>query len=203
MTIYLVVLMSFLSQAGFGGSRVTVALHALALTSNQFAIGLIIALYSICPMLLAISIGRFADRTSPRKMVLLGSILLPTALIMPCLFPSLVVLYLAAVVLGCAHQVVSLPQEAMVGGIGGADKRARNYTLITMAWSAANFIGPIVAGFSIDHIGQREVQPIRFGQRCFQMCTCSVSVAVTEGHAGVTDFRIDALGDLSFERRER
>src|SRR5687767_6212254 len=145
MTIYLVVLMSFLSQAGFGGSRVAVALHALELTSNQFAIGLIIALYSVCPMLLSIAIGRFADRTPPRKMVLLGSILLPAALILPCLFPSLAVLYVSAVVLGFAHQVFSLPQEAIVGGIGGPEKRARNYALITMAWSAANFIGPIVA----------------------------------------------------------
>src|ERR1700752_4176771 len=97
MTIYLVVLMAFLSQAGFGGSRVAVALHALELTSNQFAIGLIIALYSVCPMPLPIAIGRFADRTPPRKMVLLGSILLPTALVLPCLFPNLVVLYVAAV----------------------------------------------------------------------------------------------------------
>jgi hypothetical protein len=31
MTIYLVVLMAFLSQAGFGGSRVAVSLHALEL----------------------------------------------------------------------------------------------------------------------------------------------------------------------------
>jgi predicted MFS family arabinose efflux permease len=156
MTIYLVVLMSFLSQAGFGGSRVAVALHALELTSNQFAIGLIIALYSICPMLLAITIGRFADRTPPRKMILLGSILLPAALVLPCLFPNLGVLYVSAVVLGFAHQVFSLPQEAIVGGIGGPEKRARNYAFITMAWSAANFIGPVVAGFSIDHIGQRQ-----------------------------------------------
>ena len=56
MTIYLVVLMAFLSQAGFGGSRVAVSLHALDLTANQFAIGVVIALYALCPMLLAIVI---------------------------------------------------------------------------------------------------------------------------------------------------
>jgi predicted MFS family arabinose efflux permease len=63
----------------------------------------------------------------------------------------------AAFILGLAHQLFSLPIEALVGSIGGPDNRARNYALITMAWSAANFIGPIMAGFSIDHIGQLEV----------------------------------------------
>jgi predicted MFS family arabinose efflux permease len=39
---------------------------------------------------------------------------------------------------------------------GGPEKRARNCALITMSWSAANFIGPVMAGLSIDHIGQRQ-----------------------------------------------
>ena len=156
MTIYLVVLMAFLSQAGFGGSRVAVALHALELTSNQFAIGLVIALYSLCPMLLAIVIGRFADRAPPRRLVIVGSVIMTAALLLPFLIPGIGILCLAAFVLGFAHQVFSLPIEALVGGIGGPEKRARNYALITMSWSAANFVGPIMAGFSIDHIGQRQ-----------------------------------------------
>ena len=156
MTIYLVVLMAFLSQAGFGGSRVAVALHALELTSNQFAIGLVIALYSLCPMFLAIVIGRFADRAPPRRLVVVGSLIMTAALLLPFLIPGIGVLCLAALALGFAHQVFSLPIEALVGGIGGPEKRARNYALITMSWSAANFIGPVMAGFSIDHIGQRQ-----------------------------------------------
>ena len=156
MTIYLVVIIAFLSQAGFGGSRVAVSLHALALTSNQFAIGLVIALYSLAPMFLSIAIGRFADRAPPRRLVVLGSIVMTVALLLPFAVPGIGVLCLAAFVLGFAHQVFSLPIEALVGGIGGPEKRARNYALITMSWSAANFVGPVMAGFSIDHIGQRQ-----------------------------------------------
>jgi predicted MFS family arabinose efflux permease len=155
-TIYYVVLISFLSQAGFGGSRVAVSLHALNLTSNQFAIGLVIALYALCPMFLAIAIGRFADRASPRTMVVIGSALMTAALLLPSLVPGVGVLCVAAFILGFAHQVFSLPLEAIVGGIGGPEKRAFNYALITMCWSAANFLGPIMAGFSIDHIGHRQ-----------------------------------------------
>lgn len=157
MTIYLVVFMAFLSQIGFGGSRVAMSLHALDLTANQFAIGVVIALYSLCPMLLAIVIGRLADRTPPRRLVILGSVIMTGALLLPPLIPGIGILCATAFMLGFAHQVFSLPIEALVGGIGGPEKRARNYAMITMSWSAANFLGPVIAGFSIDHIGQTQV----------------------------------------------
>ena len=157
MTIYLVVLVSVLSQVGFSGSRVAVSLHALGLTANQFAIGVVIALYSLCPMLLSIAIGKFADRVPPRLPVILGSAAMTVALLLPPLLPGLPALCVAAFVLGLAHQVFSIPIEAIVGGIDGAKHRARNYAFITMGWSAANFLGPLIAGFSIDYIGQLQV----------------------------------------------
>jgi MFS family permease len=157
MKIYLVVLISALSQIGFSGSRVAVSLHALELSANEFAIGVVIALYSLCPMLLSIVIGRFADRTPPHLPVIIGSAVMSAALIMPPLFPGLVTLSVAAFVLGLAHQVFSIPLEAVVGGIDGEKKRARNYAFITMGWSAANFVGPLVAGLTIDYVGQQEV----------------------------------------------
>ncbi|OGA09075.1 MAG: hypothetical protein A2W68_08535 [Betaproteobacteria bacterium RIFCSPLOWO2_02_64_14] len=157
MTIYLVVLVSVLSQVGFSGSRVAVSLHALGLTANQFAIGVVIALYSLCPMLLSIAIGKFADRVPPRLPVILGSAAMTVALLLPPLLPGLPALCVAAFVLGLAHQVFSIPIEAIVGGIDGEKYRARNYAFITMGWSAANFLGPLIAGFSIDYIGQLQV----------------------------------------------
>ena len=157
MTIYLVVLLSVLSQIGFSGSRVAVSLHALELSANQFAIGVVIALYSLCPMLLSIAIGKYADRVPPRLPVILGSAVMTAALFLPPLIPGLATLCVAAFVLGLAHQVFSIPLEAIVGGIDGDENRARNYAFITMGWSVANFLGPLIAGFSIDYIGQLQV----------------------------------------------
>lgn len=157
MKIYLVVMISVLSQIGFSGSRVAVSLHSLQLTANPFAIGVVIALYSLCPMLLSIVIGKFADRALPRLPVILGSAAMTVALVLPALFHGLGVLCVTAFVLGLAHQVFSIPLEAIVGGIDGAKNRARNYAFITMGWSAANFLGPLIAGFTIDYIGQLQV----------------------------------------------
>ena len=157
MKIYWVVMIAALSQVGFSGSRVAMSLHAIDLTANQFAIGVVIALYSLCPVLLSIAIGRFADRVPPRLPVMLGSAVMAAALVLPPLLPGLPMLCLTAFVLGLAHQVFSIPLEAVVGGIDGAKNRARNYAFITMGWSAANFFGPLIAGFTIDYVGQLQV----------------------------------------------
>jgi predicted MFS family arabinose efflux permease len=148
--------MAFLSQAGFSGSRVAVSLHALQLSDNELAIGAVIALYALCPMLLSIAIGRVADRLPPRRLVLAGSIAMTAALLLPPFAPLLASLCLSALVLGLFHQVFSLPIEALVGGIGGPSMRARNYAVITMAWSLSNFVGPVMAGYAIDYLGRLE-----------------------------------------------
>ena len=157
MNIYLVVAIAALSQVGFSGSRVAMSLHALQLTANQFAIGVVIALYSLFPMLLSIVIGKYADRMAARLPVMIGSAAMTGALILPPSYQGLVILCVTAFILGFAHQVFSIPLEAVVGGIDGAHNRTRNYALITMGWSAANFFGPLIAGLAIDHLGQLKV----------------------------------------------
>jgi len=155
MPIYLVVLIAILSQIGFGGSRVVMALYALELGANQATVGVIIALYALCPLLLSIPFGRMSDRIAPRRPMIVGSLMLACALLLPALWPSIPMLCVAALLLGLGHLVFDIPLEASVGGVGGAQHRGRNYALITMGWSIANFIGPLVTGVSIDAFEHR------------------------------------------------
>ena len=157
MTIYLILLIAVLNQIGFGGSRVAISLYALELGASQFTIGVLIALYAVCPILLGIVIGRFADRAVPRLPMIIGSVVTIVAMLLPLIFSGLAVLYVTAFLLGLAHPLFLIPMEATVGGIGGGRQRVRNYSLLAMGWSTANFLGPIVAGFSIDYIGHRPV----------------------------------------------
>ena len=157
MTIYLVVLLAVLNQIGFGGSRVAVSLYALELGANQFMVGVIVALYSLSSMLFSIVLGKISDRTSPQLLLIVGSVLMVVAFVLPPVLPSIATLCVTAFVLGLGHLVFSIPLEAGVGGIGGPQHRARNYALITMGWSVANFLGPLIAGFSIDTLGHKHV----------------------------------------------
>ena len=160
MTIYPIVLIGALNHVAFTGSRVAVSLYALHLGANQVTVGTLISLYALCPALLSIVIGRFADRASPRLPMMVGTVGLGLALLLPALTPGLTVLYVSSFMLGFWNQVCNIPLEAVAGGIGGADKRAGNYALIGMGFSASTFLGPVVAGLAIDHIGYVQAFPI-------------------------------------------
>jgi len=153
MAIYLIVLMCTLNHTGFGGSRVAVSLYALSLGANQFEIGVLMALYGLCPMLLAVAIGKLADRVGPRLPMLLGTAGVATALLLPPLFPGLVTLYLTALLIGTSFHFFFVTVTGIAGGIGGEGNRVRNYALVSLGFSSAGFLGPMAAGFSIDHLG--------------------------------------------------
>jgi predicted MFS family arabinose efflux permease len=203
MTIYLVVLLAVLNQAGFNGSRVAVSLHALELGASQFTVGVIIALYSVCPMLFSIAIGRISDRVPPRWPMIWGSVMTVAGMLLPALVPDVATLCLAGLLLGLGHQVFNIPLEAVVGGVGGPQNRARNYAIITMGWSIANFIGPLVTGFSIDLVGHQRVfwvlavfgaAPIAIMAWMPKLLPDTIKVASSEQRGGVLDlWRIPQL----------
>ena len=153
MPIYLIVLMCTLSHAGFGGSRVAISLYALDLGATQFTIGVLMALYAVCPLLLAVYVGRLADRVGPRIPMLIGAAGVVVGLLLPPLFPGMITLYVAALVLGSTFHFFFITVQGIAGGIGGIENRARNFALVGMGFSAAGFIGPFLAGVTIDHLG--------------------------------------------------
>jgi MFS family permease len=153
MSLYIIVLMCALTHMGFGGSRVAVSLFAIELGAEQFAIGAIMALYALCPMLLAIYAGKLVDRLGPRLPMLGGAIGVASGLLLPYFFPSLATLYVTGFVLGASFQFFFIAIQGTTGAIGGPESRARNYALLSMGFSAAAFLGPITAGLAIDHLG--------------------------------------------------
>lgn len=153
MAIYLIVAMCTLTHMGFGGSRVAVALYALERGADQFAIGIIMALYALCPMLLAVYAGKLVDRLGPRAPMLGGAIGVAAGLLLPVLFPGLATLYVTGLVLGFAFQFFFIAIQGTTGALGGPESRAHNYALLAMGFSAAAFLGPLTAGFAIDHLG--------------------------------------------------
>ena len=124
MAIYLIVLMCMLNHTGFGGSRVAVSLYALNLGANQLAIGALIALYALCPMLLALPIGKLADRVGPRLPMLMGTAGTGAALLLPPLFPGLATLYITALLIGTSFNFFFVTLMGIAGGIGGAQDAA-------------------------------------------------------------------------------
>src|SRR5215210_2597934 len=127
MAIYLIVLMCTLSHSGFGGRRVAISLYALELGASQFTIGVLMALYAIVPLVMAVYVGRLADRVGPRVPMLIGTIGVTVGLLLPPLFPGLPTLFACALVLGSTFHFFFITVQGIAGGIGGSQNRSRNF----------------------------------------------------------------------------
>jgi len=157
MPIYLIVASCVLIHAGFGGAKVALPLHALNLGVDPFTVGVMMALWALCPMLIALYVGKLVDRVGPRVPMLAGTIGVVTALLVPYFFPGVAALYVMALVVGTAFQFFFVPVQGITGALGGPEDRARNYSLLAIGFSIASFLGPLIAGFSIDYLGYRLV----------------------------------------------
>ena len=99
MVIYLILFLGLLSWASFMSSRVLMSLYAIELGASQAAIGLLIALYGLGPLLLSVHAGKISDRVGTYRPILLGSAGLSVGLALPYFAPMLPVLYVAALVM--------------------------------------------------------------------------------------------------------
>ena len=155
MPIYVIVVACVLIHAGFGGAKVALPLHALHLGLDAFTVGIMMALWALCPMLIALYVGRLVDRIGPRVPMLAGTIGVVVSLLVPFFFPSTIALYVMSIAVGTAFQFFFVPTQGITGALGGPEDRARNYSLLAVGFSIASFLGPLIAGFSIDYLGYR------------------------------------------------
>lgn len=155
MAMYLIVLLCILNHAAYAGSRVVFSLYAIDLGANSFVIGVLMSLYALCPLLLAIYTGKLIDRVGARVPMLAGTAGLMLGMALPVVMPGLAMLYFAALLLGSSSMFFFVAVQGITGAVGRPEDRGRNYSLLSVGFSIASFIGPLIAGFSIDYLGFR------------------------------------------------
>jgi len=154
-SVYFVVLLSVLSNIGLRGSRVLVSLSALHLGANSFMVGVLAALFSVFPLALAVYAGRISDRVGVRLPIILGSAGMALALLLPALHEDLITLFACPALIGLAQIFVQVSIQNAVGSIGAPGARAANFGTFSLGASISTFVGPSLAGFSIDALGFR------------------------------------------------
>jgi MFS family permease len=135
------------------GSRVVVALDALSLGASAFTVGVLMALFALLPVFSAVAVGRLSDRIGVRRPMLAGSVGLGLGVALPFLWRGLPALFVSALILGLSFMVFQIATQRATGEIGSPTDRPRNFSLLALGYSTSGLLGPLVAGFSIDHFG--------------------------------------------------
>ena len=190
-SVYFVVLLSVLANTGLRGSRVLVSLTALHLGANSLMVGVLAALFSVFPLVLAVYAGRVSDRVGVRVPIALGAAGMTLGLLLPGLHEGFLTLIACPALIGLGQIFLQVSIQNAVGSIGGADARAGNFGTFSLGASVSTFIGPSLAGFAIDAVGFR---PTYFVLAAMPLAV--VLLALSFGH------RMPARGGHGEERGE-
>jgi MFS family permease len=150
-----IILLTILAHTAFTSSRMTVSLYALKLQASPFTVGILMALYALLPMLLSVLAGRLIDRIGPRVPLLWGNAMLLCGVLMPFLLPGLSPLFAAATIIGSGFMLSHMISNNLVGAFGKPEDRAANFSWLSLGYSVSGSLGPLVAGFSIDWLGEQ------------------------------------------------
>jgi len=136
-------------QAG----RVLLTLYALKLGAQPFAVGILAAAFSVLPMLISWQVGRFTDRFGSRWPLMFGAVGGAFGMLLPYYVSGLPALYIAGVMNGLLFAFSGASLQNLVGLLSRPETSARNFSNYSVLISTTGFIGPLFAGFSIDHSG--------------------------------------------------
>jgi MFS family permease len=151
--IHLTLALTFFNFVGSNAARVLLTLYALELGAPAYAVGVIGGLLFLFPLLLSWPIGALADRVASRGLLLFASCCGAVSLVLPFFVRSVPAFYVAAALNGLALAFFHVTLQNLVGTLSKPEDRPRNFSNFSLTGSATTFAGPLVAGFSIDHIG--------------------------------------------------
>ncbi len=163
MVVYLAVLLSLLQGVSMRGAKMVVSLSALAGGATPFQVGLLAALFAAFPLLLAVYAGRLSDRIGVKPLLFFGSFMMALGILVPLALGGLAGLMLCATLIGLGHIFFHVSIHNFIGAYGDGEARTRNFATFSLGASIAAFIGPSLAGFSIDGWGFRPTHVILAG----------------------------------------
>jgi MFS family permease len=153
--VYLAVLCSLLQGISMRGAKMLVSLSALGIGATPFQVGLLAALFAAFPLLLAVYAGRVSDRIGVRRPMIGGALVISLGIGIPVVVPGFAGLIACATLIGLGHIFFHVSVHNLIGAYGEGEARTRNFATFSLGQSIAAFLGPSLAGFSIDGLGFR------------------------------------------------
>lgn len=155
--LFVMVFLLIVAHTAFNGIRVATSLAAIKAGGGALWVGILTAMFNLIPAFLAIRAGRAVDRLPLRNMLVFGCVLMVIGGALAAFEPMLWVLAIAACGLGVGWMVIAAASQYAIGmyGNGTEERRIRAFSIMSMGFSISSFLGPLAAGFLIDHTSFR------------------------------------------------
>ena len=141
------------AHVALAAARVTTSLYALSLHASEFTVGTLIALFAVFPMLLAVGMGRIIDRIGVYQPLRFGALIGSAGVLVAAAVESVAGLYVAAVLIGTGFMAIFIATQYAVGTLLEGEEKTAGFSQLAVGFSVSAFIGPMMAGFTIDHAG--------------------------------------------------
>jgi MFS family permease len=156
--------------SSIGAARVALSLYALELGASASAVGVLVGLLYVFPLLISWPVGRYADRVGSRGLLLFGAACGAIAMLIPYFVRELAALYVASVLMGMSFTLYNVLLPNIVGLLSEPHERPRNFSNASLVGSITMFAGPLLAGIAIDLAGH--------ALACLYLVALSASAAV-------------------------
>ena len=147
--------MTTLTHVSMVGSRIAVILYAVHLHASTALVGVFGALFAAVAIFSSVQVGRWLDHSGRRLPLLIGCGVQALGTALGFVWPSLTGLFVLCIIVGTFNNMFFITQQNLIGEYGGPADRVSNFSLSGLAFSAASFAGPLIAGFAIDSVGYR------------------------------------------------
>ena len=150
----LVAIAAFFFVIGIMGTRPLVPLYALTLEIGPGEIGVLVAVHSLLPLLLALPFGKWMDTRGTRTALLVSVLVSAAGLMIPALLPDRTGLYLSQTVTGIGWAAFILAAQKNIGGMENDSwSRERNVATFSLGVAIGSLFGPLIGGFLAEFAG--------------------------------------------------
>jgi MFS family permease len=136
------------------GMRLAAPLWALQAGYSPLVVGVLLAGFALTQVFLALPAGRFAEKYGLKRPVRLAICASTCGALMAAIYPHIITISLAALLVGGATGTAVIALQRHVGRtVTGQTELKQAFSWQSLGPAFANFLGPVTAGFLIDHGG--------------------------------------------------
>lgn len=138
------------------GVRMAAPLWALENGHGAAGAGVLVALFAATQIFLSLPAGRFADRHGLKRPVTLSVVAASCGAALAALWPEYLVLCLSALLVGGSVGAATIALQRHAGRLAQSPRELQQaFSWLAIAPAVSALVGPLSAGFMIDHAGFR------------------------------------------------